>query len=297
MSTKVATNIQTQTHTLHARAPFKVPRRPPKNDVTQTIQKFLPYVVVFLLSLMVYSSFKTPSSSSYPPYSPPNSLEEPAPSRLVQYLHEMLTKRMQGLEEIMARGDANTDVKNIGSWGAWRVKKAEELNSKLQAAKSQRGRKVEAALKELNKLNGPRDSMRVEMKQRPMTEKRAGGFAAYDSMHAWKQTVEAVKERTVSDVRDTVDNVMETSENVFMRDMNDTHFDSLSSFFNWVKSGLILDEQARMFTAMQEKWGKVDQETDMFVQQLRDFGDEVVRKLDGGNNRCTEMEKMGTCPK
>jgi len=137
MATKVATTTQTQL--THA-SPLKVPRRPPRNDITQAIQKFLPYAIVFLLSLMIYSSFKNANISS-PSYYPPNS----APSTnndLSSFARDHINSRAQRLQELKSRSEQSSNVQ-VSEWTMWMEQKADELRSKLAAAKSQLEQGVE----------------------------------------------------------------------------------------------------------------------------------------------------------
>lgn len=222
MSTQVATNT---THR-HAAAPLRVPRRPPRNDVTQAIQKFLPYAVVFLLSLMIYSSFKSSTPVSYPPYSPPNMLPEETTRSSVD-VGSAINERNRRLAQVKRRAEENVDAK-IGHWATWRAEQASKLESQKAAAEAQwkqdptitipkavSGAFEKVVSKGEEVINDAMDAadwwkaygekIAEEAKQFGSEKLSESQDFAYDAMYAWKQTAGHMKDSAADKLGDLKD--------------------------------------------------------------------------------------------
>lgn len=237
MSTQVATS-----HTVQTRAPLKVPKRPPMNHVAKAIQKFLPIVVGFLLTMVIYSYIR-PSTTVYPPYSPPN-VGEDTPDRygeLGDFARNTINKRAEMFEEMKRKseGEART-----GEWQVWRGKQTSELKQKLEDAKAQGAKIMDKAgdmVNDLQKKSGTAikdtanafKSMGEEAKDHTIDaadwwkdygEKLvddANDFSAaaqefaYDAIYAWKQKAAAMKETTkdkLEDLKDAGEDVLESGK-------------------------------------------------------------------------------------
>jgi len=219
MTTQVATS-----HTIHTRAPLKVPRRPPMNHVANAIQKFLPIAVVFLMAMVAYSYIR-PAKTVYPPYYPPNvGMQSNRYEELGEFAKNTINKRAE-MFDTLKRNSGLSPESSAAEWKMWSNNKANELKQKLESAKSQGENVMETASEVVSKLQKKSgvtakdtDAMDhtidaadwwKEYGEKLVDDAKEFSSAAqdfaYDAVYAWKQKAADMKEAAKDKLEDLKD--------------------------------------------------------------------------------------------
>jgi gas vesicle protein len=197
------------------------------NHVTLGIQKFIPYAVVFLLSLVIYSALRPSSPAAYPPYSPERFGEDmSSQEEISRFARELISERQHRFEEVMRRSENQVGAK-AADWKLWSDKKASELKQKIEEAKmhqekmAPRAQEVMSEMLQKSAAKETVDTIRhvsEDIKETAMDaadwwkqhgEQLAEDFQAfkeekvaatqqfaYDALYAWNHKAEALKDAT-----------------------------------------------------------------------------------------------------
>jgi len=293
MESNVNASIRTETITVPIR------RRHPLNP-TYVLQRYAPYVVILLISVIAYSFFRTPARDVNQIMPVLNDIMTPAQEGAQIHLHETIHT-----SEDMQR-DALADIliskeKAKEKMGAFKdtvvnmeEKGAEDLKARIVDLKETGVEKIKQGSQKLaEKWEDVKQAGNLNERLSDLKEK--GKEKLTEMTTGVRDTVEAVgegmKEAIFDDpevgikakAKNILRNLKDKTQEVI--DLNAKKLTPLStrigSFLQKVKDGVVQDEQLRLYFGRKHRWDKLTltEKADIIIKEMHLMGDDVVEEM------------------